>query len=53
MYPEVLNDAIASFEKIPGVGKKSAERYALSILDLSEEDIDSFANNLKQCHSPR
>ncbi len=49
MYPEVLNDAIASFEKIPGVGKKSAERYALSILDLSEEDIDSFANNLKQC----
>ncbi len=49
MYPEVLKDSIASFEKIPGVGKKSAERYALAMLDLSEEDIDNFAKNIKEC----
>lgn len=49
MYPEVLNNSIASFEKIPGVGRKSAERYALSMLDLSDEDIDAFAKNIKEC----
>lgn len=49
MYPEVLNNSIASFEKIPGVGKKSAERYALSMLDLTDEDIDTFAKNIKEC----
>lgn len=49
MYPEVLNSSIASFEKIPGVGKKSAERYALSMLDLTDEDIDTFAKNIKEC----
>lgn len=48
MYPEVLKNSIASFEKIPGVGKKSAERYALSMLDLSDEDIDNFVNNIKE-----
>ncbi|MCX4248727.1 MAG: recombination mediator RecR [Bacilli bacterium] len=49
MYPEVLNNSIASFEKIPGVGKKSAERYALSMLNLTDEDIDTFAKNIKEC----
>lgn len=49
MYPEVLNNAISSFEKIPGVGKKSAERYALSIVELSDEDIDNFSKNIKEC----
>lgn len=49
MYPEVLNNVISSFKKIPGVGEKSAERYALSILDLNTEDIEEFAENLKKC----
>lgn len=49
MYPEVLNDAVASFKKLPGIGEKSAERYALSILELSEEDINTFAENVKKC----
>lgn len=49
MYPEVLNDAVASFKKLPGIGEKSAERYALSILELSEDDIDKFAADLKRC----
>ncbi len=49
MYPEVLNDAIYSFKKLPGIGEKSAERYALSIVELSDEDIDNFVNNIKKC----
>lgn len=51
LYPEVLNNTINSFKKLPGIGEKSAERYALSILDLSEEDIDNFAKNIKECKS--
>ena len=49
LYPEVLSNAISSFKKLPGIGEKSAERYALSILELSEEDIDIFVNNIKEC----
>lgn len=48
-YPEALRDAIASFKKFPGIGEKSAERYALSSLELSEEDIDNFVKSLKAC----
>lgn len=49
MYPDVLNDAIYSFKKLPGIGEKSAERYALSIIELSDEDIDTFIKNIKKC----
>ena len=51
LYPEVLSNAISSFKKLPGIGEKSAERYALSLLELSEEDIDIFINNVKECKS--
>lgn len=51
LYPEVLNNAIQSFKKLPGIGEKSAERYALSLLELSEEDIDNFVINVKECKS--
>ena len=40
MYPSILNNVIESFKKLPGVGEKSAERNALALLELSDEDID-------------
>lgn len=49
LYPKVLTDSINSFKRLPGIGEKSAERYALSILDLSDEDIDNFVNSIKEC----
>ncbi len=49
MYPEVLNDTISSLKKIPGIGEKSAERYALSLVELSDEDIANFVTNIKSC----
>lgn len=51
LYPEVLRNAINSFKKLPGIGEKSAERYALSMLDLSEENIDNFVTSIKECKS--
>ncbi len=43
MYPKSLQDLIERFRYLPGVGEKSAERYALSILDRKEEDVEAFA----------
>lgn len=35
-----------SFNKIPGVGRKSAEKMAYSILDMPMEDVDEFTKAL-------
>ena len=45
-YPRVLSDLINNFKKLPGVGEKSAERLALSILDFSEGEVENFASDL-------
>ena len=49
MYPSVLKDTIESFRKLPGVGEKSAERYALSLLEMTDEDISNFVKNVGEC----
>ncbi len=45
-YIEPLNRLIAEFMKLPGVGNKTAQRYAFRILNLSKEEVDAFANAL-------
>ena len=47
VYPEVLNKSIEYLKKLPGVGEKSAERMALSLLDLSLDDVNELAESLK------
>jgi len=47
-YPKVLADLIDKFRKLPGIGEKSAERYALAVLDFSSEDCDKFADSIKK-----
>ncbi len=37
---------IYSFTKLPGVGRKTAERYAYKVLEMSQEDVGDFARNL-------
>ena len=36
-----------SFNKLPSIGKRSAERLAYSILDMSNDDVNEFCNALK------
>lgn len=48
-YPNALSDLINSFKKLPGIGEKSAERYALSILDIKGEDVENFAASMIDC----
>ena len=46
-YPQALEDLIKSFQSLPSVGRKTAERYALYILNhMEEENINDFSNSL-------
>lgn len=46
MYIESLEKLINSFRSLPGVGYKTAQRYAYSILNGTEENANTFAQNL-------
>lgn len=46
MIPDSLNNLIESFKMLPGVGEKSAERFAYAILDLDEDMVSQFADSL-------
>ena len=48
IYPDTLKLLIEYFKKLPGVGEKTAERYALSLINLDEEDLKSFADTLSK-----
>ena len=51
MYPESIKDLIESFKYLPGIGEKTAERLAFSVLDLEEEQIEVFSSSLLDVHS--
>lgn len=47
IYPEKLEKLIEFYKKLPGIGEKSAERLALATLDIKEEELVDFADNIK------
>ncbi|MEI7667648.1 MAG: recombination mediator RecR [Erysipelotrichaceae bacterium] len=57
MYPKYLQNMIDQLRKLPGVGAKTAERYAFTLLQYSTEDIMAFSEafvlakkNIHPCH---
>lgn len=46
IYPESLEVLIEFYKKLPGIGEKSAERMALSTLNLPLEDIEKASDDL-------
>lgn len=46
IYPKQLESIIEYYKKLPGIGEKSAERMALSTLDMPMEQIEDFSINL-------
>ena len=46
--PKVVDDLIASFEKLPGVGHKSAQRMAFYLLRLPQRDLSLFGQSLTE-----
>lgn len=59
--PRSVQQAIESFEKLPGIGPKSAQRLAFYLLHNPESEIEEFASRLlalkrntvlcSQCHN--
>ena len=55
--PKSFTDLVNNLTMLPGVGQKTAERYAYSIYDKEIEDIEnlsesliSFKKNIKNCN---
>ncbi len=46
MYPESLKNLVESFKYLPGIGEKTAERLAFSVLDLEDEQVSLFCDSL-------
>lgn len=46
--PKALEKLIESFEKLPGVGPKSAARLAFYLLHVPQSQLDEFAQSLNQ-----
>ena len=47
MYPTTVKNLIECLKKLSGIGEKTAERLALSILNLDEDVIKVFEQSLK------
>ena len=48
MYPKKFEDLINCYSKLPGVGKKTAERYAFTTINWDEETFHNFLNALNE-----
>ena len=46
MYPESIKNLIEAFKCFPGIGEKTAERLAFSVLDLESEQIEFFSSSI-------
>lgn len=46
MYPKKFEDLIMAFRKLPGVGQKTAERYAYALLEWNEEEFNDFDQSI-------
>ena len=44
VFIEPIGRLINEFSKLPGVGKKTAQRYAYKIIDMTESDARAFAD---------
>lgn len=45
-YPSTIQKLIECFKKIPGIGEKTAERYALALLNLDQDVIEQFSSSI-------
>jgi recombination protein RecR len=44
--PKAINDVIDSFQKLPGIGPKTAQRLTYYLLHVPQTELDSFAESL-------
>lgn len=44
MYPKCVRNVIECFKDLPGIGEKTAERLAFSLIGFSTEELSSFSD---------
>ena len=47
IYPKSLEELIENLKMLPGVGQKTAERYALKIISMEKDDVNDLAKSIK------
>lgn len=47
-YPKDLERLISYYQKLPGIGPKSAERLALATIEFQDAEIEDYSDALKQ-----
>lgn len=45
-YPKSIQRLIVEFSKLPGIGKRSAERFVFHLLKLTNEEVRSLAESI-------
>ena len=45
---DLLTKLTAKFRSLPGVGAKTAQRYALAVIDMSREEVADFASTMNE-----
>lgn len=46
VFIEPIGKLINEFSKLPGVGSKTAQRYAYKVINMTEEEAKEFANSI-------
>ncbi len=49
IFIEPIGRLVNQFSKLPGVGKKTAQRYAYKIINMSDEEAKEFAQSVINC----
>jgi recombination protein RecR len=45
--PKAIQNLIESFEKLPGIGSKTAQRLTFYLLHVPQGELDSFSNSIR------
>ncbi|MCM8773277.1 MAG: recombination mediator RecR [Candidatus Omnitrophica bacterium] len=49
-FPNILEELIEKLEKLPGIGRRSAQRLAFHLLKISNKEVDNLVNNIIEAH---
>lgn len=49
VFIEPIGKLINEFSKLPGVGKKTAQRYAYKIIGMTDEEAKAFSQSILDC----
>lgn len=50
-YPKAFLDIVDSFRQLPGVGQKTAERYAFAVLEMDDVAVKEFSESLTNSYT--